>query len=119
MEEEVDKDFVTLDALLTALRRQVQVAECAVRGMVTPEGDIFVVVQSVLEKPSSLQLRACIAETEKLVVRITERSPKIAAEVPLGSLTRAEVAHGHVSIANVNRVWFSIISCTIVFSIFA
>ncbi|XP_014598838.1 PREDICTED: reversion-inducing cysteine-rich protein with Kazal motifs isoform X1 [Polistes canadensis] len=118
MDEEIDKDFVTLDALLSALRRQVQVAQCAVRGMVTLEGDIFVVVQSVLEKPSSLQLRACVAEMEKLVVRITERSSKIAAEVPLGSLTRAELAHNHISSANVNRVWFPIISCTIIFSIF-
>lgn len=99
MEEEADKDAVTLEKLLLALGRQIQVAQCTLRGHVTPENDIFIIVQSTAKEPSSLQLRACIAETEKLVVRITERSSKVVAEVPLGSLTRAEVAHGHVSIA--------------------
>ncbi|CAD6232572.1 GSCOCG00006956001-RA-CDS [Cotesia congregata] len=99
MDEEADKDAVTLEKLLLALGRQIQVAQCTLRGHVTPENDIFIIVQSTAKEPSSLQLRACIAETEKLVVRITERSSKVVAEVPLGSLTRAEVAHGHVSMA--------------------
>lgn len=99
MEEEADKDAVTLDKLLLALGRQIQVAQCSLRGHVTPENDIFVIVQSTVKEPSALQLRACIAETEKLIVRISERSSKVVAEVPLGSLTRAEIAHGHVSTA--------------------
>ncbi|XP_034191799.1 reversion-inducing-cysteine-rich protein with kazal motifs isoform X1 [Osmia lignaria lignaria] len=99
MDEEADKDSVTLDALLTALARQIQVAQCALRGMMTPDRDVFIVIQSTSNRPSTLQLRACVTETEKLVTRISERSPKIAAEVPLGALTRAEIAHSYISSA--------------------
>lgn len=105
MDEEADKDSVTLEVLLAALGRQLQVAQCAIRGMMTPDCDIFIVVQPVTKKPSALQLRACVTETEKLVTRITERSPRIAAEVPLGSLTRAEIAHSYVSSAMKIRAW--------------
>lgn len=99
MDEEADKDSVTLEVLLSALARQIQVAQCALRGMMTPDRDIFIVVQATSKRPSILQLRACVAETEKLVTRISERSPRIAAEVPLGALTRAEIAHSYVSSA--------------------
>jgi len=113
MDEEADKDSVTLEALLVALGRQLQVAQCAVRGMMTPDRDVFIIVQPVTKKPSKLQLRACVTETEKLVTRISERSPRIAAEVPLGSLTRAEIAHSYVSSAMKLRAWLAIIVVTI------
>lgn len=109
MNDEPDKDAVTLEALLAALGRQLQVAQCAARGMMTPDRDIFIVVQPITKKPSTLQLRACVTETEKLVTRISERSPKIAAEVPLGSLTRAELAHGYISSAAELGAWLAII----------
>ncbi|XP_015595856.1 reversion-inducing cysteine-rich protein with Kazal motifs [Cephus cinctus] len=96
MEEESDKDAVTLETLLVALGRQVQVAQCALRGMATPEGDVFVVSQPLPKKPSTLQMQACIQEMEKLVTRIQERSPRIVAEVPLGSLTKAETIYGYI-----------------------
>ncbi|XP_023289098.1 reversion-inducing cysteine-rich protein with Kazal motifs isoform X2 [Orussus abietinus] len=108
MEEDRDKDTVTLEAMLIALGRQLQVAQCALRGSVTPEGDVFVVIQPVSKKPSSIQLAACVAEAEKLVARILERSPRIVAEVPLGSLTRAEIAHDRVSGASTNSFWFAL-----------
>lgn len=113
MDEEADKDSVTLEALLTALSRQLQVAQCAVRGMMTPDRDIFIVVQPATKKLSALQLRACVEETEKLVTRISERSPRIAAEVPLGSLTRAEMVHSYISSAIKIRAWFVTVVVTI------
>lgn len=113
MTEEPDKDAVTLESMLKALARQIQVAECALRGAVTPEGDIFVMAQPISKKPSALQLRACVAEIEKLVTRISERSPRIVAEVPLGSLTRAEIAHRHVSGAS-----FRVTNLALVLTIF-
>lgn len=115
MEEEADRDSVTLAAILSALGRQLQVAQCSLRGYVTPESDIFIVIQSTSGSPSSLQLRACVAETEKLITRITERSPKVVAQVPLGALTRAEVAHGHVSSATCSQWTFSLILTVFVF----
>jgi reversion-inducing cysteine-rich kazal motif protein len=85
--------------MLTALSRQLQVAECVLRGTLTPEGDIFLVNQPASKNPSELQLAACVAEIEKLVSRVAERSPRIVAEVPLSSLTRAEVAHTRLRIS--------------------
>lgn len=105
MIEETNKDSVTLEALLVALGRQLQVAQCVVRGMMTPDRDIFIIVRPVANKPSALQLRTCVTETEKLVTRISERSPRIAVEVPLGSLTRAELAHNYISSAIKVRAW--------------
>ncbi|KAG5305855.1 RECK protein, partial [Pseudoatta argentina] len=113
MDEETDKDSVTLEALLVALGRQLQVAQCALRGMMTPDRDIFIVVQPITKKPSMLQLRACVTETEKLVTRISERSPLIVAEVPLGSLNRAEIAHSYISSAINIRAWLTTIAVTI------
>ncbi|XP_018370423.1 PREDICTED: reversion-inducing cysteine-rich protein with Kazal motifs [Trachymyrmex cornetzi] len=113
MDEETDKDSVTLEALLVALGRQLQVAQCALRGMMTPDRDIFIVVQPITKKPSMLQLRACVTETEKLVTRISERSPLIAAEVPLGSLSRAEIAHSYISSAINIRAWLATVAVTI------
>lgn len=113
MDEEADKDSVTLEALLSALGRQLQVAQCAVRGMITPDRDIFIVVQPATKKLSALQLQACVAEMEKLVTRISERSPQIAAEVPLGSLTRAEMAHSYISSAMKIRAWLATVVVTI------
>ncbi|EFN82131.1 Reversion-inducing cysteine-rich protein with Kazal motifs [Harpegnathos saltator] len=112
MDEEADKDSVTLEVLLTALARQLRVAQCAVRGMLTPDLDVFIIVQPVTKKPSALQLRACVTETEKLVTRISERSSRIAAEIPLGSLTRAEVAHNYVSSAMTIRGWLATVAVT-------
>lgn len=112
MGEEADKDFVTLEVLLAALSRQLHVAQCAVRGMLTPDLDVFVIVQPTTKKPSALQLRACVTETEKLVTRISERSSRIAAEVPLGALTRAELAHNYVSSAMTIRAWLSTVAVT-------
>ncbi|XP_016841804.1 reversion-inducing cysteine-rich protein with Kazal motifs [Nasonia vitripennis] len=88
-----DKQPVTLEAMLAALSRQLQVAECALRGSLTPEGDIFIVNQPISRRPSDLQLAACVTEIEKLVSRIQGRSPRIVNEVPLSALTRAEIAH--------------------------
>ncbi|XP_046752373.1 reversion-inducing cysteine-rich protein with Kazal motifs isoform X1 [Diprion similis] len=113
MDEEMDRDAVTLGAMLVALGRQIQVSQCMLRGALTPEGDIFVINQPLPAKPSPLQLQACIAEIEKLVTRISERSPRILAEVPLGSLTRAEIMHGHVSGASSNQLWIAMLSLAV------
>ncbi|KAJ8686915.1 hypothetical protein QAD02_022709, partial [Eretmocerus hayati] len=97
LQDETDKRVVTLEGMLEALARQLQVVECALRGLLSPEGDLFVLNQPISRRPSDLQLAACVAEMEKLVARIAERSPALVTEVPLGSLTRAEIAHSRVA----------------------
>ncbi|KAF7997589.1 hypothetical protein HCN44_006160 [Aphidius gifuensis] len=99
MEEEADRDTVTLDALLSALGRQLEILQCSLRGSVTIEGDIFILTQPTTMYPSKLQQKACIIEMEKIITRISERSPKIISEVPLSSLRRAENIHGYISSA--------------------
>lgn len=99
MEEEADRDAVTLEALLGALGRQLEIFQCSLRGSVTIEGDIFILTQPTTMYPSKLQQKACILEMEKIITRISERSPKIISEVPLSSLRRAENIHGYISSA--------------------
>lgn len=85
---------LTLRAVLQALERQVQVAECTVRGYLTVEMDLFVLVQTVGKNPpSDLQLEACEREAEKLANLVQGASPRILSELSLSPLTAATVVH--------------------------
>uniref|UniRef100_A0AAR5QAX4 Kazal-like domain-containing protein n=2 Tax=Dendroctonus ponderosae TaxID=77166 RepID=A0AAR5QAX4_DENPD len=90
-------DSINLRSLLKGLERQVQIAQCTVRGYVTVETDIFVVIQSNEGYPSSLQLEACIREAEKIAGLVNMKSPRIVSEVSLSSLTLATVVHTHIA----------------------
>lgn len=96
MDDQLDKDVVTLQAMIEALNRQVQVSQCNLRGMLTPEGDIFIINQAITRNPTQLQLQACIAEIEKIVTRISQKSPTIFTQVPLSSLTGADIVHSYI-----------------------
>ncbi|KAF5280824.1 hypothetical protein FQR65_LT14931 [Abscondita terminalis] len=74
---------VSLNSLLKALERHVQVAQCGVKGFLSVEGDIFVIVQSTEKHPSQLQLEACVREAEKLVNLVNKQSPRIISELSL------------------------------------
>nr|CAD7595599.1 unnamed protein product [Timema genevievae] len=86
---------LTVHAVLTALERQVQVAECAVRGYLTVETDLFVLVQPVgsTRPPSDVQLEACIREAEKLANLVRGSSPRVLSELSLSALTTATEIH--------------------------
>lgn len=85
---------LTVGAVLEALERQVQVAECTVRGFLTVEMDLFVLVQAVgRNPPSQLQLEACEREAEKLANLVQGASPRILSELSLSCLTTATVVH--------------------------
>ncbi|GFG31799.1 hypothetical protein Cfor_04236 [Coptotermes formosanus] len=85
---------LTVRAVLQALERQVQVAECTVRGYLTVEMDLFVLVQAVGKNPpSDLQLEACEREAEKLANLVQGGSPRVLSELSLSSLTTATVVH--------------------------
>ncbi|CAG9767452.1 unnamed protein product [Ceutorhynchus assimilis] len=86
-------EAVNLKSLLKGLERHIQVAQCTVRGYVTVETDIFVTVQSTEKHPSALQLEACVREAEKLASLVNMRSPRIASELSLSSLTLTSVVH--------------------------
>ncbi|XP_043478474.1 reversion-inducing cysteine-rich protein with Kazal motifs [Leptopilina heterotoma] len=97
MDNEKDKDAVTLQALLNSLERHISIQMCSLRGMVTIDGDIVIVIVPVSKTPSAVELRACVLETERLVILIQHKSPSIIIEVPLSAITGAEVIHRQVS----------------------
>lgn len=84
---------LTLQSILQALERQIQIAECAIRGFLSIELDIFVMVQTIEKKPSSLQLEACVREAEKLASLIRRHSPRVQSELSLSALTAATIVH--------------------------
>lgn len=88
---------LTLKAMLMSLDRQIQVAQCDLRGYLTVEQDIFIIVQTRLKYPSDLQLEACIREAEKIASLINRQSPRVVSELSLSSLTRAIVVHTQTS----------------------
>ncbi|XP_050297871.1 reversion-inducing cysteine-rich protein with Kazal motifs [Anthonomus grandis grandis] len=90
-------EAVNLRSFLKGLDRQIQVAQCTIRGYVTVESDVFVVVQSTERSPSSLQLEACVREAEKLGSLVNSKSPRIASELSLSSLTVATSVHTDVT----------------------
>ncbi|XP_021916359.1 reversion-inducing cysteine-rich protein with Kazal motifs isoform X1 [Zootermopsis nevadensis] len=94
---------LTVKAVLQSLERQVQVAECAVRGYLTVEMDLFVLVQAVgRNPPSELQLEACEREAEKLANLVQGASPRVLSELSLSSLTTATIVHIPVRSSVVN-----------------
>jgi reversion-inducing cysteine-rich kazal motif protein len=65
-----------------------------VRGYLTVEMDLFVLVQAAVRNPpSELQLEACEREAEKLANLVQGASPRILSELSLSSLTTATVVH--------------------------
>lgn len=88
-----DTKPLTLRALLRALERQIQVAQCVLRGYLSIELDILVLVQTTERYPSALQLEACVREAEKIASLVNRQSPRVVSELSLSSLTAAKVVH--------------------------
>lgn len=85
---------LTVAAILEALERQVQIAECSLRGFLTVELDIFIaVVPRKGQKASELQREVCVREAEKLANVVRRSSPRLLSELGLSSLTAATIVH--------------------------
>ncbi|XP_026471182.1 reversion-inducing cysteine-rich protein with Kazal motifs-like [Ctenocephalides felis] len=95
------QSHLTLYALLKALERQIQVAQCSLRGYLSPESDLFVTVQTNVANPSRLQLDACAREADKLAALVRTRSPRIASELTLSALTAAREVHRDMSAGSI------------------
>ncbi|CAB3384758.1 Hypothetical predicted protein [Cloeon dipterum] len=80
-------------AVLDALERLVQTAECRLLGHLTIEADIFVQVRPISATPSALQLAACVAEAEKLAALVQTANPRLLSQLSLSLLTAAAVVH--------------------------
>ncbi|XP_017768615.1 PREDICTED: reversion-inducing cysteine-rich protein with Kazal motifs [Nicrophorus vespilloides] len=106
---------LTLKATLQALERQIQVAQCSLKGYLTVEVDIFVVVQSTEKRPTALQLEACVREAEKIASLINRQSPRVQSEISLSSLVTASVVHTVHSSATITSSSFLLILLAMTF----
>ncbi|KAJ8956628.1 hypothetical protein NQ318_013982 [Aromia moschata] len=103
---------LNLRSILKALERQIQLAQCTLRGYVTVELDIFVIVQTTERYPSELQQEACIQEAEKIASLVNMQSPRIVSELSLSSLTAATTVHTQVSASTSNFIsnsWYHLL----------
>ncbi|KAI4456345.1 serine protease inhibitor [Holotrichia oblita] len=116
-----DTYSLTLKAMLQALARTIQVSQCALRGYLTVEMDIFVIVETTEKKPSQLQLEACIREAEKIASLVNTQSPRVVSELSLSSLVLATPVHTQNNYASNSMVvhsWMSFIVVVISFLVF-
>lgn len=68
-------------------------AQCALTGYLSVELDIVVIVRSTVQRPSELQLEACVREAEKLASLVRRQSPRVASELSLSALTASTLVH--------------------------
>lgn len=101
---------------MSALERHVKIAQCALRGFLTIEMEIFVTVESVLPNPTDLQLNVCVLEAEKLADLINRESALIASDLGLSALANALTVHTYPkdSASSIRlSIVVSILSCSI------
>ncbi|XP_063829319.1 reversion-inducing cysteine-rich protein with Kazal motifs [Ostrinia nubilalis] len=89
----ISSSVINLQNILKALERHVRTAECALRGFLTIETEIFVSVESLLQNPTDLQLEICILEAEKLADMINRESALISLDLGLSALSYALTVH--------------------------
>ncbi|KAL4711491.1 hypothetical protein ACJJTC_000507 [Scirpophaga incertulas] len=89
----ISATVVNLHNLLKALELQVKIAECALRGYLTIETEIFVSIESLLPDPTDLQLEVCVLEAERLADMINRESPVISIDLGLSALSYAINVH--------------------------
>ncbi|XP_028029214.1 reversion-inducing cysteine-rich protein with Kazal motifs isoform X1 [Bombyx mandarina] len=91
----ISATVVNLHNVVQGLERHITIAECALRGYLTIETEIFVTIESLIENPTDLQLKMCILEAEKLADMINSEHPLIAVDLSLSALSYALVVHKH------------------------
>ncbi|KAJ2945745.1 hypothetical protein O0L34_g588 [Tuta absoluta] len=114
----ISATVVNLNNVLKALERHVKIAECALRGYLTIEMEIFVTVESVLQSPTNLQLNMCVLEAEKLADLINRQSALICSDLGLSALSYAIPVHTYPK-SSANTLGASIvIAIILIFLIF-
>ncbi|XP_041981780.1 reversion-inducing cysteine-rich protein with Kazal motifs [Aricia agestis] len=91
----ISASVINLHNVLLALERHVKIAECALRGYLTIEMEIFVSVESIVNNPTELQLKVCVLEAEKIADLINRESSLISTDLGLSALSYALLVHTH------------------------
>lgn len=89
----ISATVINLHNVLSALDRHIKIAECALRGYLTIEMEIFVTVETILKNPTDLQLHVCVLEAEKLADLINRESALITSDLGLSALSYALTVH--------------------------
>ncbi|XP_013148065.1 PREDICTED: reversion-inducing cysteine-rich protein with Kazal motifs-like [Papilio polytes] len=89
----ISDNVVHLNNILKTLERHIKIAECALRGYLTVEMELFISVETLLDNPTDLQLKVCILEAEKLGDLINRGSALITSDVALCALSYAIPVH--------------------------
>ncbi|KAM3965806.1 reversion-inducing-cysteine-rich protein with kazal motifs [Aphomia sociella] len=89
----ISASAINVNKILKALERQVTIAECALRGYLSIEMEIFVTVETLLDNPTDLQLKVCVLEAEKLADLINRESALMSTDLGLSALTYALTVH--------------------------
>ncbi|XP_052799276.1 reversion-inducing cysteine-rich protein with Kazal motifs-like [Mya arenaria] len=88
---QVRKGPLTMRNILRELSALVTVTECDVFGYLGLNGDIVVLLTTVVERPTPLQVTACIKEAERLEYLIQSRSATITSNMILNPLLYAKL----------------------------
>ncbi|CAK1587115.1 unnamed protein product [Parnassius mnemosyne] len=91
----ISDNVVHLNNILKTLERHIKIAECALRGYLTVEMELFISVETLLDNPTDLQLSVCVLEAEKLADLINRGSALINSDVALCALSYAIPVHTH------------------------
>ncbi|XP_053610536.1 reversion-inducing cysteine-rich protein with Kazal motifs [Plodia interpunctella] len=89
----ISASAINLHNILKALERHVTIAECALRGYLTIETEIFISVETLLQDPTDLQLHICVLEAEKLADMINKESVVMSIDLGLSALSYAIPVH--------------------------
>lgn len=104
----ISTTVINLSNVLKALERHVKIAECALRGFLTIEREIFVTVESMHRNPTDLQLNVCVLEAEKLADLINRESVLISTDLGLSALSYALTVHTQ-STSSASDIKFSVV----------
>lgn len=89
----ISASVINLQNILKSLDRHVKIAECALRGYLTIELEIFISVETVLPNATDLQLNVCVLEADKIADMINRQSVLITSDLGLSALSYALTVH--------------------------
>ncbi|XP_066902400.1 reversion-inducing cysteine-rich protein with Kazal motifs [Halyomorpha halys] len=83
----------SVETVMAHLEREVSVTECALRGHLTIEIELLVMVVPTKTNPTPLELEACVREAEKITILIQRQSPRLKTITSTSILTAARIVH--------------------------
>ncbi|KAK3698658.1 hypothetical protein RRG08_046160 [Elysia crispata] len=90
--------IISANDVLAGLSDHISVPQCDVFGYVSVTGELVVIVASVLQQPSGLQVEACQTEAEKLHNLVKYGSPNLSSYLILSPLVLSSMERSRVTI---------------------